>query len=95
MRSIPREIGCSSERTFRNREHSIGTTVSATKVEMLTATARQMANSRNRRPVSPVIRESGTSTATTAAVVAITGKPTSLEPLKAARRGGSPSSCLR
>ena len=70
----------------------MGTTVSATKVEMLTATAMVMANSRNRRPVSPVISDKGTSTATTATVVAITGKPTSLAPFTAASKRGSPSS---
>ena len=64
----------------RKRAHSIGTSESATNIEITIATASEIANSRNSRPVSPLISESGTSTATSAAVVAITGKPTSREP---------------
>ena len=84
LRLIARETRRPSRFTARKREHSIGTSVSATNIEITIATASEIANSRNSRPVLPVISESGTSTATSDAVVAITGKPTSREPLSAA-----------
>ena len=81
--------------TSRKREQAIGTTVRETNIEMMIAAAMVSANSRNSRPVLPVMSESGTSTATTDSVVAMTGKPTSLAPFHAASMGGSPSSWRR
>ena len=72
--------------------HSIGVSVSATQLEMTTATARVMPNSLNSRPVVPCRKASGENTATSATVVAITANAISLVPFRAASSGVSPSS---
>ena len=66
----------------------IGVSVSATNAENPTAAATVTPNSPNNRPVSPVMNDTGTNTAISTSVVAMTAKPISREPLIAASTGG-------
>ncbi len=56
------------------------------------ATLSVTANSRKRRPMTPVMKSSGMSTATSETVSERMVKPICLAPLIAASKGGSPSS---
>ena len=69
--------------------------VSATNPEIRTATARVTPNSLNSRPTDPVRKASGTNTATSVIVVAMTAKPISLLPSNAARLRLFPISMCR
>ncbi len=71
---------------------SIGVSVSATKLDNTTAPAMAIPNSLNNRPVLPLRNASGTNTATSEAVVAITAKAISRVPSRAAVTGSLPSS---
>ena len=91
--SVQRWMGpCAGTISF---EHIIGVSVRATTPEKKMAAASWMANSRNRRPVLPVMKARGTKTAISVAVVAMTAKPISRAPSNEARRGGCPSSMRR
>jgi hypothetical protein len=80
---------------FRMREHIMGESVRATKVEMITAEASVTPNSLKSRPVVPVRKASGTNTATSATEVATTAKPISFIPSKDACSRSSPPSIRR
>ncbi len=69
-------------------EASIGTSVSATRLEKATAAASEMPNSPNSRPSLPGMKEIGTNTATSTTVVATTAKPISRLPSMAANSAG-------
>ncbi|MFN7975274.1 MAG: hypothetical protein U0166_23455 [Acidobacteriota bacterium] len=79
----------------RMREASIGVSVSATKPEIMTATASERPNSLKRRPMFPDRNATGTNTATSAIVVARTAKPISRAPSIAARMRDFPISRWR
>ena len=76
-------------------EAIIGVSDSATNAEKPTAAATVTPNSPNNRPVSPVMNDTGTNTAISTSVVAMTAKPISREPLMDASTGGSPPSMRR
>jgi hypothetical protein len=61
------------------------------RIAMLTV----MANSRNRRPISPPIRRTGMNTAISETLIETMVKPISFEPLSAAWSGVSPCSRYR
>ena len=69
-------------------EAIIGVSDSATNAEKPTAAATVTPNSPNRRPVSPVMNDTGTNTAISTSVVEITAKPISREPLMRGQRRG-------
>ena len=76
-------------------EASIGVSVSATKPLKPTAIASVTLNSANMRPVSPGMKVTGTNTASSTSVVAMTAKPTCRVPRNDATSGFSPSSMRR
>ena len=78
-----------------NLEHIIGVSVSATKPETITDVATVSANSVKSLPVLPVISAKGQNTAASVMVMAMTAKPISLLPWKAAFIGFIPSSMCR
>ena len=78
-----------------NFEAIMGVSESATNAEKPTAAATVTPNSPNNRPVSPVMKDTGTKTAISTSVVAMTANPISREPLMDARTGGSPPSMRR
>ena len=83
----------SSSRTWRSSlAHSIGTRVSDTIAEMTIVTAKVIANSRNSRPTTSAMNNSGISTAISEIVRLMMVKPICSEPFKAACSGGSPAS---
>ena len=71
----------------------MGTSDRATKLEMITALARTMPNSRKSRPAVLGRNEIGTKTETSTAVVATTAKKTWRVPTTAAARGRMPFAC--
>ena len=87
MRSMPRETAArpgtsnSSWTCFNSREHIIGVSVSETTADVTTAIVSVSANSRNMRPTSPDMNNSGMNTAISDTVSEITVKPISLAPL--------------
>ncbi len=72
--------------------HIIGTSVNDTIAEMMIVTASVIANSRNRRPTTSAMNNSGISTAISDTVSEMIVKPICSEPLSAACKGGSPAS---
>ena len=68
------------ENLVESFEHIIGVSESAAKDEKITATATATPNSWNKRPVLPSMKESGTNTATSVTVVAITANAICLVP---------------
>ena len=74
---------------------SIGESVRATKPEKPTEMASVTLNSANSLPVSPGMKVTGTNTASSTSVVAITAKPTCRVPRKLATSGLSPCSMRR
>ncbi len=77
------------------REHIIGVSVSDTIAEVTTAIVKVSANSRNMRPTSPDMNNSGMKTAINDTVSEITVKPISLAPRSAASIAVSPFSMWR
>ena len=76
---------------LRKREAIIGVSVSDTKAETKIVIAMVTENSRNRRPMMPLISSSGISTATSETEIEMMVKPISAEPLSAASNGFMPS----
>ena len=74
------------------RAHSIGASVSETSADTAIEAVTVRANSRNRRPMMPLISKSGINTAISEHEIDTTVKPISREPLRAAEKGGSPCS---
>ena len=72
-----------------SRAESIGSSVKATKSEMSTATVMVRPNCRKNWPVMPFMKATGTKTATSVKVVAMTASAISRVPSLAARAGGS------
>jgi hypothetical protein len=88
--------GCvPSARAFSSRAHIIGVTVSDTTSETSTAADSVIANSRNRRPISPPMKRIGMNTAISDRVIDSTVKATSPAPTSAARMGAIPCSMCR
>ena len=79
-------------RGLRMCAHIIGVSVSDTSAEATMAVDSVTANSRNRRPMTPPMKSSGMSTATSDTVSERIVKPICLAPLSAASSGVSPSS---
>ena len=77
------------------REHIIGAKVSDTRAETAIEAVTVSANSRNSRPMMPLISNSGMNTAISEQEIDSTVKPISREPLSAAVNGGSPCSTWR
>ena len=77
------------------REHIIGASVSDTSAETAIEAVTVSANSRNSRPMMPLISSSGMNTAISEQEIDSTVKPISREPLSAASNGGSPCSTWR
>ena len=67
-----------------------GDRVNATRAEKLTASARNRANSVNRRPIIPCMKAIGMNTAASQSVMAIAAIPISFRPFSAASFGSSP-----
>ena len=76
-------------------EQRTGVSVRATKLEMTTAIASDIPNSRKSRPTVPVRKATGRNTDTSAIVVATTAKPISRIPANAAWRRDRPISRWR
>ena len=101
MRSIRRLIAASpgtaisSPACLSSREHIIGVSVSDTIADVTTAMVRVSANSRNMRPTSPDMNNSGMNTAISDTVSEITVKPISLAPRSEACIAVSPFSMWR
>ena len=74
------------------RAHNIGVSVSETSAEIRIATASVMANSRNSRPTTSPMNNSGISTAINDTVSEMMVKPISSDPLSAASIGFMPCS---
>ena len=88
-----KRLGRSSEDScFRNRLHIIGVKVSETTPDTRMAEVRVTANSCSRRPTRPVMKISGTNTATRDTLIERTVKPICRAPFRAASRGFSPAS---
>ena len=85
----------SSPACFNSREHIIGVSVSDTIAEVTTAIVSVSANSRNMRPTSPDMNNSGMKTAISDTVSEITVKPISLAPRSEASIADSPFSMWR
>ncbi len=66
----------------------MGTSVSAIRLEKITAVATVMPNSPNKRPMLPPMKDRGTNTATSTSVVAMTAKPISRLPSRQANSVG-------
>ena len=77
------------------REHIIGANVSDTSAETAIEAVTVSANSRNSRPMMPLISKSGMNTAISEQEIDSTVKPISREPFSAAVNGGSPCSTWR
>ena len=98
MRSMPRLTAArpgtviSSPTCLSSREHIIGVSVSETIAEVTTAIVSVSANSRNMRPTSPDMNNSGMNTAISDTVSEITVKPISLAPFSDASIADSPFS---
>ena len=90
--SGPRREGSGGRRMVA---HSAGLSVSALIDDSDTATAIVAANCSNSRPVRPGVNATGTNTASSTSVVAITGAVTSSMALRVASRGGMPSDMCR
>ena len=84
-----------SPRSFNNRAHMSGVSVSDTKPEAKIAITIVMANSRKIRPTSPDINTSGMKTAASEMVIDMMVKLISLALLMAASNGCSPRSIRR
>ena len=82
----------STGRCRNNLAHIIGTNVSDTMAEMMIVTESVIANSRNRRPTTSAMNNSGISTAISDTVSEMIVKPICSEPRNAACSGGSPAS---
>ena len=80
---------------WTKRAAIIGVKVSDTSAETMIVAVTVIANSRNSRPISPDIRNSGMNTAISDALIDTMVKPISAEPSSAARSGGLPSSMWR
>ncbi len=80
---------------MRKRDAIIGVSVSETNADTTIVIAIVTENSRNSRPMMPLIISSGISTATSETEIEMMVKPISLEPLSAASNGFSPSSMWR
>src|ERR1700686_4140191 len=74
------------------REHIIGANVSDTSADTAIEAVTVSANSRNKRPMMPLISSNGMNTAISEQEIDSTVKPISREPLSAAVNGGSPCS---
>ena len=85
----------SSPCALRNRDASIGVSVSDTTSETKIVIASVTANSRNSRPMMPPISSSGISTATSEMLIETMVKPISPAPFSAASNGVSPCSIWR
>src|SRR6266403_2626742 len=85
----------SSPTCVNSREHIIGVSVSDTIADVTTAMVNVSANSRNMRPTSPDMNNSGMNTAINDTVSEITVKPISLAPLSEASIAVSPFSMWR
>ena len=77
---------------LRNSEHITGVRVSDTTAEATTATDTVTANSRNRRPMMPPMKNSGMNTAISEKVIEMMVKPICPAPRSAACSGRSPCS---
>ena len=77
------------------REHIIGAKVSDTSADTAIEAVTVSANSRNSRPMMPLINNSGMNTAISEQEIDSTVKPISREPRSAAVNGGSPCSTWR
>ena len=73
----------------------MGVTVNETISETTTAADKVTANSLNKRPTMPPINKMGKKTAIKDKLIAVTVKPTSFVPTKAALKGGMPFSICR
>ena len=69
---------------LRNSAHSVGVNVNDTSADTPIAIVSVTANSRNSRPMMPLISSSGISTATSDTLIATIVKPISDEPFSAA-----------
>ncbi len=77
------------------REHIIGASVSDTIAETMMEAVTVSANSRNRRPIMPLMSRSGMNTAISEQEIETTVNPISREPRSAAANGASPCSTWR
>ena len=84
------EVSVARGASLRSHAHIIGTTVRETTMEMAMATERITANSRNRRPTTPLIIRMGMKTAISEMLIDRTVKPISSAPLQ---RGLPSASC--
>ena len=78
-----------------SQAHIMGVVVSDISSEIITATDRVTANSRNSRPVCPPMKSSGMNTATSDRLMDSTVKPTSRAPSSAALKRSMPASICR
>src|ERR1039458_5166410 len=81
--------------SLRSHAHIMGTTVRETTMEMAMAIERTTANSRNRRPTTPLIIRMGMKTAMSETLIDRTVKPISSAPFRAACIGFMPCSRWR
>ena len=80
---------------FTKRDESIGSSVNATSSDIVTANAIVRANDLKNCPTMPVMNPTGRNTARIVNVVAITARPISDVPSRAAVTGSSPCSMWR
>ena len=80
---------------FKSQAHIIGVVVNEITSEISTATDSVTANSRNKRPVWPLMKSSGINTATSDRLIDSTVKPTSRAPSSAALNRSMPASMWR
>jgi hypothetical protein len=89
-----RPLAC-SDAARRKRLHSIGVSVTETTPEIRIAAVIVMANSRNSRPSTPLMKRMGMNTAASEIVIETIVNPISREPLRAASSGSCPCSIWR
>ncbi len=80
--------------SLMKRELSIGTSVNDTRSEMPMANAAVRPNDDMKRPTIPPMKPTGTNTAISESVVAMTARPISRVPSMAASKGGRPFSSM-
>ena len=95
MRPIRVRVRSSGGMKRTNRDDSIGSSVNATSSDIATAKAIVSANDLKNWPTMPVMKPTGRNTARIVKVVAITARPISAVPLRAAVIGSSPCSMWR
>lgn len=94
-RCARRRSWCPGPTGFMTRALIIGSSVKEMNSETSTAAATVIPNSRKNWPTMPPMNATGTNTATMVNVVAMTARPISEVPLRAAVTGSSPLSMCR